>query len=311
MQASQHLSERLAYPVGQLNAYRGLSALNAFSSQLDSALYYVDQGMKILPLIPNAQEEEINLLINRGSAYTQVDQVNKAIAANLEAYEIANERGFPAKASIVLNNMGILYRKQERYTEALDAYHKSLATKRQLQDSAGQANTYLNIGAVYTKIDSLPQAIEAIQQAKQRYLALGQTTSIAECDLALGHAYFDSEEFTKAYDLLAPLERNDVVVFTQDKVYILYLLLAELALDRKEYPEANRLLEVIKNITTSELEAEKSTYYKLLSQLAEKMGRPKEALEMYQLYVSHLRKLRSLENSRYRETLVQQFQSRE
>ncbi|MEL6659836.1 MAG: histidine kinase dimerization/phosphoacceptor domain -containing protein [Bacteroidota bacterium] len=311
MQASQHLSERLAYPAGQLNAYRGLAALNAFSSRIDSALYYVEQGMKILPLIPNAQEEKINLLINKGSAYTQGDQVTNAISANLEAYQIASEHGFPAKASLVLNNMGILYRKQERYVEALDAYQKSLAVKRQLQDSLGQANTYFNIGAVYAKIDSLPQAIEAIQQAKQHYLVLQQLTSISECDQALGHAYFDTEEFAKAYDLLAPLERIDELTFTQDKVYILHLLLAELALKREEYAEANRLLGDIKGITTSESEEEKSVYYKLRSTLAEKRGQPKEALEMYQLHIAHQQALQTRENSRYRETLVQQFQARE
>ncbi|MEL6972460.1 MAG: histidine kinase dimerization/phosphoacceptor domain -containing protein [Bacteroidota bacterium] len=311
MQASQHLSERLSYPTGQLNAYRALSALNSFSSRLDSALHYVEQGMKVLPLIANAQEEEINLLINKGSAYTQVDQATNALEANLEAYEVASEYGFPAKASMVLNNMGILYRKQRRYTEALEAYQKSLAIKFQLQDSLGQANTYLNIGAVYAKIDSLPQAIEAIKQAKQRYLALQQLTSITECDLALGHAYFDSEEFTKAYDLLVPLERNDAVVFTQDKVYILHLLLAELALNREEYNEANRLLGDIKDITTSDLEEEKSAYYKFRSELAEKRGQSKEALEMYQLHIAHQEALQARENSRYRETLVQQFQARE
>ncbi|MEL7222123.1 MAG: sensor histidine kinase, partial [Bacteroidota bacterium] len=91
----------------------------------------------------------------------------------------------------------------------------------------------------------------------------------------------------------------------------LHLLLAELSLNRKEYQEAERLLDKISPITNAEVIEEKSAYYELQSKLAQATGNYAEALEMYHLHIDLQSEIQAREKNRYRENLVQQFQSKE
>ncbi len=78
------------------------------------------------------------------------------------------------KVSQSHNDLGIIYKLQSRYTDALKAYSESLKIKQSLGLTTEAASTLYNIGNVYILIDDHPSAFEYHQQALQIYSDLPQ-----------------------------------------------------------------------------------------------------------------------------------------
>ena len=77
--------------------------------------------------------------------------------------------------------MGIVYQLQGRYDEALDAYGRSLAIKREFKDRVGEGQTLENLALLSEAQDRLPEAIE---WARQAVAVLEATEARADCEKA-------------------------------------------------------------------------------------------------------------------------------
>lgn len=64
-----------------------------------------------------------------------------------------------------LNNIGLVYRRQGRYSQALDFYQQALAMLRKFGDKKGEGTTLHNMGFLHYKSGKYPQALNFYQQA--------------------------------------------------------------------------------------------------------------------------------------------------
>ena len=67
--------------------------------------------------------------------------------------------------SAALNNIGIIYQKQESYDRSLEYHIKSLKIKEEIGDKRGASISYNNIGIIYEKQGTYDLALEYFLKA--------------------------------------------------------------------------------------------------------------------------------------------------
>jgi len=78
------------------------------------------------------------------------------------------------------SNISTIYQFQGSYADALDYYQQSLASKRELGDRAGEANTLNNIGTIYGLQGSYAEALDFSQQSLTLFRDLGDRAGEAK-----------------------------------------------------------------------------------------------------------------------------------
>ncbi|MEL6988938.1 MAG: tetratricopeptide repeat protein, partial [Bacteroidota bacterium] len=210
---SAELSERLKYTAGCINAYRGISAIAPRAGDNEMALVYIEKGIELIDQKNLPLKEKLNFIINKGASYLHQNKLGLAIEANIEAYQLAKSIGLKDKAGLILNNMGVLYRKTEEYEKAVETYKESIALREEMQDSIGIANSLYNLGATYAKIDSASLAFEVLNQAKSIFTKLNDQQSLLDCDLSIGTAAYDLGKYDFAQKILNEVEKNSKASF--------------------------------------------------------------------------------------------------
>ncbi|MEM9546199.1 MAG: histidine kinase dimerization/phosphoacceptor domain -containing protein [Bacteroidota bacterium] len=306
---SAEVSERLNYINGRLNSYRGLSAMAPRFGNIELGLRYVDMGIQLIETHNLPLVQKLNFLINKGASHTYQNEMGAAIETSTEAYQLALELGLNKKAALILNNVGVLYRKISEYDKAIETYQKSISLRTELNDSLGIAHSLFNLGATYSKIDSSALAFDVLKRAKLIFKNLDQKQEVIDCDLAMGTAAYALEDFEKARDLLIPLERNENINFDAHSMYMLHLGLADMALMDQNTSEAKRLLEEVEAVATSELVQEKTHYFEIKSKYHEAIKDYKNALEYGKKYQDIYTIKFNSEKLKYREEMEAKFQN--
>jgi CHAT domain-containing protein/Tfp pilus assembly protein PilF len=70
-----------------------------------------------------------------------------------------------SSVSLVLNNLGVVYRDWRNYSQALASYEKALELRRTIGDTSGEATTLNNIGEIYASRGEYSKALEHYQDA--------------------------------------------------------------------------------------------------------------------------------------------------
>ncbi|RMG65960.1 MAG: tetratricopeptide repeat protein [Bacteroidetes bacterium] len=135
-------------------------------------------------------------LINQGLLQTDLGADDQAVRCYQAAAAYLDRAGQPS--SRLYNNLAIIYRKQEKYEQAISLYERSLALKAAEGDSAGLAATHLNLGLLFSHQGELDLAISQQQQALAIYAALDQSDGILEAQTALGGIYLNAGRFAEA-----------------------------------------------------------------------------------------------------------------
>ena len=65
-----------------------------------------------------------------------------------------------------LNNIGVVYGRQGRYTEALEAHQKALAIRREVGDRLGEGATQVNIGTIYRDQGRYAEALTKLRSRR-------------------------------------------------------------------------------------------------------------------------------------------------
>lgn len=71
------------------------------------------------------------------------------------------------------NNIGAIYRRLERYDEALDYYEQSLAIQQEMGDRPGEGNSLNNIGFLYDRLGQYETALDYYEQSLAIRQAIG------------------------------------------------------------------------------------------------------------------------------------------
>jgi tetratricopeptide (TPR) repeat protein len=99
-----------------------------------------------------------------------------------------------------LNNLGMVYRVQSRWNEAICCYEQSLKIKRELGDRRGESQSLNNLGSVFASQHQWDKAIECFQHSLTIKQELGDHHGEASTFNNLGNIYKDQNRWEEAID---------------------------------------------------------------------------------------------------------------
>jgi tetratricopeptide (TPR) repeat protein len=109
-------------------------------------------------------------------AVSKFEQAREKFAAEENEIEVAE----------AVNNLGVVYRLQDKWDEAIAALEDARATFSKLGDRNREAQTLGNLGGLYADKNERDKAKESLRQAADIFAELGDTERQGETLLALG-----------------------------------------------------------------------------------------------------------------------------
>ncbi len=133
-----------------------------------------------------------------------VSDYPKAISRFLSATRIYDKIGVTdgIEYANVQNNIGLVYKRLEKFDEALAYYEKALELFRKIDNKSQMATALSNIGNVYDNLGKSEKAIELQQQAYEINKAIGNKRGMASNLNNMGIAYTSLSQYNKALEYL-------------------------------------------------------------------------------------------------------------
>lgn len=120
------------------------------------------------------------------------------IATHQAALDAARQIQDPSAEGSILNSLGIAYREQRRFDEAIDCDLRALAIRRRIGDRRGEATTLINLGDKYEKLGRFEEAMVFNLQALSVAREVGSQISEAVSLTNLGEASYGLRRFEDA-----------------------------------------------------------------------------------------------------------------
>ena len=216
----------------------------------------------------------------QGDYYSAIDYHTKSLKVN---EEIGDKGGIAAS----LNNIGGIYYQKGDYDKALEYHTKSLAIKEEMGDKRGIASSLNNIGIICFAQNDYGKAID--YQTKNLKIAeeIGDKNAYATALTNIGNIYYKQDDYDRAMELY--LKSLTIQEEIGDKMGISSSLnnIGIIYYDKKNYNKAleysSRSIAIAKEIGYVNLI---SSAAKSLWKANKKLGKLKESLEMYELYIT-------------------------
>ncbi len=286
-QADQYLSEanRLAQAsaspdlVAEVDLRRSL--LLAEQGRVDDGEAALRQGLELVRTHSHDEYLEAELMGNLGVLFSNRFRYEEAIYWLQRAYDLFGRLGASSAAARTIGNLGTCYYGLGDTEKALASFEDATARFEKAGDTRNEQTWLGNSGTVLRDAGNYTAAAEHYQRAlaiakerKDRYWIAAWMSNLAVANLRAGQ--LDAAE---RYNQESLAINNDL----KDDVEVLYnqLNTAEIAVARKQFAEAERLLSVILNAhsedPTPALEAEED-----LAGLYIETGKPSEAEAQFQ-----------------------------
>lgn len=177
----------------QARIYRRLGKLYEKRNQLHALTYYQQAAERFEPTNP----ELADLLKDRGWLHILRRNWPEAEKDLLLALSIAQRTDAELRADII-DALADLYRRQERFTVALEQAQQALAIREQLGNLPRIASSFNNLGNIYRHMGEYGHAISAYEEALITYRKLGNQPSTAGALMNIGSSYFSLGRLTDA-----------------------------------------------------------------------------------------------------------------
>ena len=111
---------------------------------------------------------------------------DEAAAKFKQAQEVFATEENEIEVAEMVNNLGVVYRLQDKWDEAIAALEEAKTTFAKLGDRGREAQTLGNLGGLYADKDERDKAKESLRQAADIFAELGDKEHQGETLLALG-----------------------------------------------------------------------------------------------------------------------------
>ncbi len=165
--------------------YRRLGKLYEKRNQLHALTYYQQAAERFEPTNP----ELADLLKDRGWLHILRRNWPEAEKDLILALSIAQRTDAELRADI-LDALADLYRRQQRFTVALEQAQQALAIREQSGNLLRIASSFNNLGNIYRHMGEYGHAISAYEEALVTYRKLGNQASTAGALMNIGSSYF-------------------------------------------------------------------------------------------------------------------------
>ena len=155
----------------------GLSAMRAQFPA--SALDYFHRAEALLAAHPNV-DLSLSLYPNLGIIHQELGQIDQAIAAYQQGYELSLEFNRPLVQAQSLLNIGTVHYQAEQREDALAHYRQSLAISEQHDIQYGVLLNRINIGQIHIELERFDEALASLSAAREQAEAAGLKHELRE-----------------------------------------------------------------------------------------------------------------------------------
>lgn len=229
-----------------------------FKGNYDTAARYYYQSLGILERSGN-RKEQAYVLNELAKLYRKTRDLNRSLSYYEHALALFRQIGDSSGVQMVLNESGVVYEYLEQYDKAIQHYNASMEIATALNDKAGIGWAKSFIAGVQVIQKKFPEAEKNLQEVLALRQNLKDSFSIALTHSDLGALYNASGEYAKARMHL--LQSNDIA-------------------RKMKYAELQ------------------SNNFRELAAIAEKDGKPGEALEYFRMYSGLKDSIFSVEKNR-------------
>lgn len=229
-------------------SYGNIATVYYYSTQYDSALYYMQKQLDIRRKLKN-QDAYISALNNVGILYRKLNNLPGALECFQERLTYSQKKGDSLSVSEVYNNMANLYDQYGDHDKALNLSKRSLVLRIQLGDSAGMASSYNNLATTYNHMKMYDTAIFYYEKSLALAHLVESPSFYGNILNNLGHGYLilDKDSLGEEYLKKALKSRLDIGFYfgigqTQNNLASLYF-------KRGEFKKALEYLSQSKDIS--------------------------------------------------------------
>lgn len=299
--------ERDSFLDSQGFALNSLGLIYMYQGDNAKAVDYFTQSLNIQKKLGD-KEGIANTLNNIGLVYNEQGDYAKAIDNYNQSLKIQKEIGDKKGKANTLNNIGNIYYSLGDFAKAIDYYTQSSKTHREIGNKEGIAMSLNNIGNIYYDKRDFEKAISNYTRSLNIEESLRNKGGIATALNNIGGIYYEQGDYTKALDYYT--RGLKLVEELGDKQGIASSLISigNIHNARREYAKSlsygSRALSLAQEIGAA-LEIKLAA--QSLWETNKSLGRYKEALAMYELYIKTKDGLESEENQK--ELIRQEYKS--
>lgn len=251
---------------GIANNLNNIGIIYENQGNLPKALEYYSESLKIKEEIGN-KEGILGALNNLGNIYSNLGEYESAIKNYKQSIQLAEELGLLDDLALAQNNLGATYLELGQDSLAMDFFQQSLSIREENGDDIEIAESLINIGYVYSEWGKNDRAMEYYMRSLSMFEEIGYEKGVAMCLSNIGNIYYEQKQYNQALSY------------------------------------GQRSLKILLNIGSVEDNLAQTAL--LLSKTNKAIGKYKQSLEMFELYVSTRDSIESAQNKK--EVIRQQY----
>lgn len=209
-------------------SYGNIATVYYYSTQYDSALYFMEKVLEIRRELEN-KEAYISALNNLGILYRKSNNLPGALACFQERLSYELRKNDSIGISEVYNNMGNLYDQYGDREKALEYNRKSIQIRMKLKDSSGLASSYNNIATTYSNLEEFDSSVYYYEKSLSMAHHVASKSFYGNITNNLGHGYLQigKDSLAEHYLLIALASRDSIDYYfgvgqTQNNLSSLY-----------------------------------------------------------------------------------------
>lgn len=280
-------AELIKDTVTKARAYINLGLCSEFSSNYADAIENYKTAFTVFSSAKDIRGQGIasNLI---GINYYFIADYPKATSYYKAALSYFEKSNYTEGIAGVYNGLGVVFSEMKDSRTAIVYHRKSLSIKRKLNDSIAVANSLMNIATIHLDdFKNTDSAMYFLREAEAILLATGNQRLLSNCNGSMGMVFFKKGMFNEAKNYFTHALEIDTLQQNPEGICFDYLWLGLTEQEQRNTPMAIAYLKDAAAIAKKhDLKSTAKDAYRHLSELYEKEGRYKEALEYDRLFTS-------------------------
>ncbi|WP_422106229.1 tetratricopeptide repeat-containing sensor histidine kinase [Winogradskyella sp.] len=263
----------------------------------------------------NSNELRIVSLNMIGVAYRRMDVIKSALDYHTQALKIAYEVNNPSPTvsyniAVSQNSIGNIYLALKQYDIAIIQFQKSLKIEEKADNKLGLAINYHNIGYAEEGKGNLDVALANYEKSLFYNEAINSDIGRMICFNSIGGIYLKKEDYDKAEPIIRDALKKALALKDQFYIASSYISLGQLEIELNQIPEAEtKLRKGLEVSQTYNLKSAEASSSRLLSEIFQKKGNYKAALDYYQNAVDIENTILTEQNLQYVNDIVIQYEN--
>jgi len=201
--------------------------------QIDSALIYAEQGLKLAEQI-NYKQGEADSHFQLSYYYDRASNVKQAIAHMEKACQVYTALGDSSYLPGCYNNLGVYYSYGTEQKKSLEYFIKALELAQKLNETYSLSEAYYNIGTFYEYVNENGLALKYYQKALEIDTSQNNLADISWSFINLGNINMKLHRFDDAWEYLLKARKTLTEVRDQYNNIQLNLSFAYYFLEKNE-----------------------------------------------------------------------------